>query len=84
MSGEKCCPYYPRCTADLYEPHWCVNDGSWGADAQDELDACTTLAELRREWLPLARAGKVDAIYGAEWHHAVAHLRHKTSQAATS
>jgi len=78
-TDEQCCPRYPDCTARFYEPHWCKVE-CWYDDAQSKLDACVTLPELRRAWLPLARAGKVDLIYGAEWHHAVAHLRYQQAK----
>lgn len=78
--AERCCPRYPDCTGRFYEPHWCA--GAWAATAQDKLDACTTMAELRKAWRRLEHAGHVDLIYGAEWHHAVAHLRYQQAQNA--
>jgi hypothetical protein len=56
-----------------YELHYCRVD-AWFDGAQDALDKATSLAELRDIWIPLATAGKVDALGGAEWHHAVAHM----------
>jgi len=76
-STEQCCPMYPRCTGEFYPPHWCDNEGSWSAGTQDKLDDCRTITELAGTWRRLERVGEVDLIYGAEWHHAVAHLRHK-------
>lgn len=65
-----------------YAPHYCRNDGSWGADAQEKLDNAATVEELRAIWEPLAGEGKTDSFGGSEWHHAVAHLLYRHSFSA--
>jgi hypothetical protein len=67
-----------------YEIHYCDNTtsdehlGSWTPQTQVALDAAKTIGELRDKWLPLELTGEVDAMYGAEWHHAVAHMYYIT------
>jgi uncharacterized OB-fold protein len=68
------CPDCPNC-GDIYHPHWCDNE-SWSTPTQILLDHCETEEELRNLWVILERAGSVDSYGGAEWHHAVAQLRH--------
>jgi hypothetical protein len=60
----------------MYETHTCLSP-SWGAAAQAMLDRVSSVAELREIWEPLADAGEVDGLGGAEYHHALAHLRSK-------
>jgi hypothetical protein len=61
----------------MYETHACVRCLSWSAAVQAMLDRAASVAELRGIWEPLADAGEVDSLGGAEYHHALAHLRSK-------
>lgn len=61
----------------MYRAHWCRNSGSWSEAAQSALDAAGSVAELRAAWEPLEAAARVDGFGGGEYHHALAHLRHK-------
>ena len=57
----------------MYETHHCT--GTWGADTHAALDKARSVPELARIWAGLEKAGHVDAHGGAEWHHALSHLR---------
>ena len=60
--------------AGEYEPHPdCGNDTSWVRTRQD-LNRCRTFAGLAQMWPRLEVRGRVDALGGAEWRHAVSHL----------
>lgn len=63
----------------MYEVHYCDNTrspGSWSESTMMLLDACDSLATLAAAWVKLEKLGEVDAQYGAEWHHAVAHMHY--------
>jgi hypothetical protein len=56
----------------------CPCDGAATDDpATAVLETVTSVAELRAAWNPLADEGLVDSLGGAEYHHALAHLRAK-------
>src|SRR5271166_744193 len=71
-----CCPWdiggletYPN----GYELHYC-RLGSWYGNVNAILSKASNLTELRQIWTKLERLGEVDAMYGSEWHHAIAHM----------
>lgn len=57
----------------MYETHYC--EGAWSRQTQSVLDQARNVRELALFWKPLAHSGHVDSYGGAEWHHALAHLR---------
>lgn len=65
----------------FYDTHWCQS-WSWRPEVQASLDAASSVAELQLAWALLEPDGKVDAYGGGEWHHALAHLRHKLAASA--
>ena len=61
-----------------YETHHCT--GAWGPRTQAVLDKARTVGELAAAWTGLEYGGHVDAHGGAEWHHALSHLRWNLEQ----
>jgi hypothetical protein len=64
----------------MYETHYCAE--TWDAATVARLDEARSVADLTRIWARLEKAGHVDAYGGAEWHHAVSHLRWHLEQEA--